>query len=159
MLHQYQRQVKTINHNGQVVEYIEVTKEDILIANQLAHDILGRTLDELPPQTRRLLDQVHRLVTDQCRPQQIEQSDYRFSRKDIRQYVGWTDFQVKKHMQRLQDLEYVLVHRGRRGQSFEYELLYQGEGQGGDGFLMGLANLNHDYDGQQRAPQIQRKRP
>jgi len=31
------------------VEYIEVTREDIALANKLAHEILGRTLDEMPP--------------------------------------------------------------------------------------------------------------
>ena len=72
LLHQYQREVKTVNHNGQAVDYIEVTKEDILIANQLAHDILGRTLDELPPQTRKLARSGPPAMvrTDQCRPQQ-----------------------------------------------------------------------------------------
>ncbi|WP_038253401.1 toprim domain-containing protein, partial [Xenorhabdus bovienii] len=55
LLHQYQREIKTAEHRGKTLEYIEVTKDDIRLANQLAHDILGRTLDEMPPQTRRLL--------------------------------------------------------------------------------------------------------
>ena len=55
MLHQYQRPVKTTVHHGKTIEYIEVTIEDIEIANRLAHEVLGRSLDELPPQTRRLL--------------------------------------------------------------------------------------------------------
>lgn len=42
----------------------------------------------------------------------------------------------KKH--RLVDMEYLLVHRGGRGQSFVYELLYNGEGEQGERFLMGL---------------------
>ena len=55
LLHQYQRPVKTAVHNGRTVEYIEVTLDDIVTANRLAHEVLGRSLDELPPQTRRLL--------------------------------------------------------------------------------------------------------
>ena len=47
---------KTVSTSGQAIEYIEVTREDIALANRLAHEVLGRTLDELPPQTRRLLD-------------------------------------------------------------------------------------------------------
>ena len=35
-------------------------------------------------------------------------------------------------------MEYLLVHRGGRGQSFVYELLYDGQGQAGEAFLMGL---------------------
>ena len=34
---------------------MEVTLDDIETANRLAHEVLGRTLDELPPQTRKLL--------------------------------------------------------------------------------------------------------
>ena len=55
LLHQYQRPVKTVEHEGKALEYIEVTLADIKTANKLAHEVLGRTLDELPPQTRKLL--------------------------------------------------------------------------------------------------------
>jgi DNA primase len=41
-------------------------------------------------------------------------------------------------MHRLEEMEYVLIHRGKRGQSFEYELLYCGEGEQSESFLMGL---------------------
>ena len=43
------------------------------------------------------------------------------------------------HMRKLEELEYVLVHRGGRGQSFVYELLYDGAGRDGKPFLMGLS--------------------
>ncbi len=42
---------------------------------------------------------------------------------------------------KLEDLEYVLVHRGGRGQSFVYELLYDGQGRDGKPFLMGLVDV------------------
>nr|AAO34621.1 unknown [Dickeya chrysanthemi] len=35
LLHQYQREVKRVEHRGQVIEYIEVEKSDIALANQL----------------------------------------------------------------------------------------------------------------------------
>ena len=37
----------------------------------LAHEILGRTLDELPPQTRRLLGLIVEMVESECRVQQV----------------------------------------------------------------------------------------
>ena len=55
LLHQYQRKIETTTHRGQAIEYIEVTLADIEAANTIAHEVLGRSLDELPPQTRRLL--------------------------------------------------------------------------------------------------------
>jgi len=56
LLHQYQRPVKTVEQGGRVVRYIEATKADITMANRLAHEVLGRSLDELPPQSRTLLE-------------------------------------------------------------------------------------------------------
>jgi len=160
LLHQYQREIKTVNHNGQRIEYIEATLADIETANRLAHEVLGRTLDELPPQTRRLLNHIHKMTAEHCKAEQLEQKDYRFTRRDVRQSIGWTDFQIKKHMNRLQDMEYVLIHRGGRGQSFVYELLYQGEGEDGESFLLlGLADMETlNYD-EKKKPQNQNKEP
>lgn len=138
LLHQYQRTRRTVTASGGAIEYIEVTLDDIAIANCLAHDILGRTLDELPPQTRRLLKLIYAMVQEQCNAQGIEQRDVRFNRREIRDYTHWSDTALKIHLSRLVDLEYVLAHRGRRGNAHEYELLYHGEGEQGDAFLCGL---------------------
>jgi DNA primase len=141
LLHQYQREIKTIPHNGEAVEYIEVTLDDIHTANQLAHDILGRTLDELPPQTRKLLRQIQALVQRECKTHGIEQKDYRFSRKQIREHTGLGNTQTKIHCQRLEDMEYLLVHRGGRGQSLVYELLYDDDAGTDDKRVMGLIDV------------------
>lgn len=138
LLHQYQRPVKNIDHDGEVFEYIEVTLKDIELANKLAHEILGRTLDELPPQTRKLLNLIQTMAKEACQSQQIERSDYRFSRREIRESTGLGNTQLKIHCHRLEELEYLLVHRGGRGQSFEYELLYDQEVDQSQQHLMGL---------------------
>jgi DNA primase len=147
LLHQYQRALKTIPHDGEAVEYIEVTLDDIHTANQLSHEILGRTLDELPPQTRKLLRQIQALVQREGQVQGIEQKDYRFSRKQIREHTGLGNTQTKIHCQRLEDMEYLLVHRGGRGQSLVYELLYDRDTDSHDKRVMGLidvATLGYD---------------
>ena len=81
LLHQHQRPRKTVTHNGRRVEYIEVTLDDIATANRLAHEVLGRSLDELPPQTRRLLLLVDEMVSGECERKKIERPDFRFSRR------------------------------------------------------------------------------
>jgi DNA primase catalytic core len=125
LLHQHQRPVKTAaDHRGKPVSYIEVTVSDIEIANRLAHEVLGRSLDELPPQTRRLLLLIDEAVTRECQRLGMERADFRFSRRDVRVWTEWGDTVLKKHLGRLEDLEYLLAHRGGRGQSFVYELMF-----------------------------------
>jgi len=127
LLHQYQRENKQKLEGESVTDYVEVTLEDIDIANQLAHDVLGRSLDELPPQTRKLVNLISNMVDSACKKETIKQSDYRFSRKQIRDTTGWGNTQLKIHCSRLEDMEYLLIHRGKRGQSYTYELLHERE--------------------------------
>jgi DNA primase catalytic core len=138
LLHQHQRPRKTHEHRGQRIEYIEVEPRDIAIANELAHEVLGRSLDELAPQSRRLVAILDREVSRECATRAIVRSDLRFTQREVRAWSGWTDVQVKKHLYKLVTMEYVLVHRGGRGQSFVYELLYDGAGVDGRPFLPGL---------------------
>jgi len=103
--------------------------------------VLGRSLDELAPQTRRLLGLLDAMVREACERQAVARASYRFTRRDVRRFTGWSDFQVRTHLDRLISLEYVLVHRGSRGQGFVYELLYDGQGQDGEPFVMGLVDV------------------
>jgi len=141
LLHQHQREVKTAIEGGKPIEYIEVTLDDIALANALAHEVLGRSLDELPPQTRRLLLLLDELVAVRARGQAIERAQVRFSRREVREATGIGDTQLRLHLDRLVALEYLLVHRGARGASFVYELLYDGQGQDGKPFVPGLIDV------------------
>ncbi|HYD82167.1 MAG TPA: DNA primase [Paucimonas sp.] len=141
LLHQFQRPIKTATVGGKTIEYIEATLDDIAAANRLAHDVLGRSLDELPPQTRRVLAAVHRWVEDIAAERKMRRQDIRFTRSDVRRVTGLSDTQCRIHVERLIAMEYVLVHRGARGQSFEYELLYDGQGGDGAPFVAGLIDI------------------
>ena len=126
LLHQYQRSVK--ERDG--LPHIEVTREDIEAANKIAHEVLGRSLDELSPQTRRLLILLREMVNERCEKEKLTPDVCLFSRRDVRRFSGWTEFQVRTHLTKLQDMEYILPHHGGRGQSFVYELLFNGEDDG-----------------------------
>ena len=52
--------------------------------------------------------------------------------------TGWRLTQLRVHLARLVEMEYLLVHRGSRGLAFVYELLWQGEGVNGHRFVLGL---------------------
>jgi hypothetical protein len=138
LLHQYQRSIKTVQHKGKEVRYIEVEASDIAMANRLAHEVLGRTLDELPPQTRKLLQAVRPWVLSECQRLAIQRNDFRFTRRQIRELTGWGDTQLRVHLERLTQMEYIVSYGGSRGNLVEYELLYDGEGDAGKLFLMGL---------------------
>jgi DNA primase catalytic core len=140
LLHQYQREHKTVEHEGQKLTYIEVTVEDIEVANRLAHQVLGRSLDELPPQTRRLLLLLDEMVTAACKRLAMDRSDYRFTRREVREAIGWGNTQLKVHLARLEEMEYLALHRGGKAGGFVYELRYDGEGKDGRPFLVGLAD-------------------
>ena len=168
LLHQHQRPRRTV----QGVLHIEVAIEDIAGANRLAGEVLGRSLDEMPPQTRRFLNLLHDMVARECEAKKYETRQCLFSQRQARAFTGWSAFQVKKHMARLAELEYVLPMRSGRGQQIAYELAYNGEGQDGTKFLMRLidvealrgsllpldydANREHQNDGREHpgSPQV-----
>jgi DNA primase len=124
---QHQRPVRTAAAGGKQVEYIEVTLDDIELANRLAHEVLGRSLDELPPQTRRVLALIESLITDTARREAIKASDVRFTRRQVRERCGMSDAAVRVHLERLTGMEYIRPAIGRNGARFEYELLFDGE--------------------------------
>lgn len=152
VLHQYQREIRAIDcGGGKSAPCVVATLDDIAAANRLAHETLGRCLDEMPPQTRRLLALIERMVTERCAAKKIERGDVRFTRRQVREFTGWSNTQLHVHLSRLEDLEYLLAHRADHGQSFVYELVYDGSGKDGSRFVSGLLDVEklraaHDYD-------------
>jgi DNA primase len=155
LLHQYQRPTRTLARPGiEPVTYIEATLDDIAAANALAHAVLGTTLDELPPQTRALLRLVRAYVQTRAATESTQPRDVRFTRRDVRTETAWGDTQLKLHLHRLEELEYLLVRR--EGARFVYELVWAGEGEeAGAPFVMGLIDVDalraqslpiHHYD-------------
>jgi post-segregation antitoxin (ccd killing protein) len=187
LLHQHQREVKRLvvgtnvrlrssSFGGQasadvgatvtderVIDYVEVTLEDIEAANGLAHEVLGRSLDELPPQTRTLLDRIATMVKERAEAQQIARSEIRFTRRQLRELTGASDTPLKVHLGRLIELEFVLVHRAERGQGHVYELLYDGDGSS-EPHLSGLIDVAalaslSTYDAQRSGVKGERSAP
>lgn len=123
LLHQHQRARGQHVVNGRVVEFMEVTLDDIALANQLAPEVLGRSLDELPPQTRRLLGCIRELMRGK-RKERNAKAATTFSRKELRDLCGWSLTQVSVHLERLVALEYLALRHGRLGSAFVYEILF-----------------------------------
>lgn len=140
-LRQMARPVK----EGRGRPYVEVEVEDIRVANELASEILGRSLDELNGVSRALLMVLERMVAEKLA--ELRQSsqdnvprrtDVHFTRRQIREYTGWAHSRCVRYLKQLVDLEYVAVDSGRNGSRFTYRLLYDGQGRDGARFLLGL---------------------
>ncbi len=142
LLHQFQREVKTLAHGGRSFRYIEVIPEDIRLANELAQEVFSRTVDELLPQTRKLLTLLHAWVCSECETQGAPQHEFQFTRRQAREAVGWGDTQMKVHLARLVELEFLMPHRSGHKQAFTYELLVQGEDAEGRARLLGLIDVD-----------------
>jgi DNA primase len=156
VLHQHQREIRDLDcGGGKTAPCVVVTLADIAAANRLAHEVLGRCLDDMPPQTRRLLALIEREVATRCTAAKMERGDVRFTRRQVREATGWSHTQLHVHLTRLVELEYLLTHRAEHGQGFVFELVYDGQGKDGRRFVSGLFDVEklraeergHDYDG------------
>jgi DNA primase catalytic core len=141
LLHQHQRETRTLP-SGQ--RFIEVTLDDIALANELAPEILGRSLDELPPQTRRLLGYIRELVKRKSGDAKAAST---FSRRELRDHCGWSLTQVRVHLERLVELECLAIRHGRLGSQFVYEVLFDTDTPEAVVHvgLIEVAKLRHDY--------------
>ena len=73
-----------------------------------------------------------------CEKKAVSQEDCLFTRRQVRAFTGWSNTQLKVHLDRLEDLEYILPHRGMRGSAYEYELLFDGDTKTEKPQLIGL---------------------
>jgi hypothetical protein len=70
-----------------------------------------------------------------------------FSRKELRDLCGWSLTQVRVHLERLVELEYLAVRHGRLGSQFVYEVLFDLDAPEAVAHvgLLDVAKLSHDY--------------
>ncbi len=137
VLFQHQRERKTIAGR----EHVVATLDDIARANELAHDVLGRGLDDMPPQTRRLLGLVQQM--QQERAKKTKGGDgCPWRRRDLRAFTGWSDTALKVHLGRLVELEYVLASRDPEHLNGQlYETLFDGDPAATRPHLSGLIDV------------------
>jgi DNA primase len=146
ILFQHQRERKTIAGR----EHVVATLDDIARAGALANEALGRGLDDMPPQTRRLLGLVQQMQQERAKKTKGGEGGY-WRRRDLRAFTGWGDTQLKIHLGRLVELEYVLASRDPEHLNGQvYELLFDGDVAATQPHLSGLIDVEtlriHDYE-------------
>jgi hypothetical protein len=158
LMRQMQKQARPVcNGDAATVEYIEVDREDIRLANELATELLGHSLDELSRPATDLLQLLLKMQADGTakkkspeppaageaarREAHWVQAPPAFTRRQIREFTGWSNARVHRYLQELIELEFVLMEHGRNGVLHRYRLAYDGQGQDGRKFLLGLKSV------------------
>lgn len=139
-LHQYQRPrvPLVVDSAAEPISCIQSTREDLRIANRLFASVFADTVSELSRQSRTLLARLSELLTEKRRasspaPAPVAVSadegpfdDPGLTRREIREAVDWSDYQVRICLEQLEDLEYVVAKTGRQGKRYLYALTPKG---------------------------------
>ena len=137
-LNQMRKDIKSYAASGGNVEYIEVGDEDVALGNRLAAEILGRSLDEVSIPARNLLFTIEAMAGRMAGKDGTAVGEVRFTRRDIREYSGWTRTRTQIHLKELIEMEYVVIDSRRSSGLQFYKLLYCGQGKDGIRFVPGL---------------------
>ena len=155
-LRQMQKEIKECKHSlstgkageKKVIEYIQVDEIDIEIGHKLAVEILGKTLDELSIPARDLLELIDKMLSARLAASAstghdggsaaVFKRDLTFTRRELREFSGWTNTRLHKHIKELVNLEYVLMESGRSNSLQIYKFVYDGGGKDGEKFIPGL---------------------
>jgi CMP-2-keto-3-deoxyoctulosonic acid synthetase len=106
-----------------VFTYIEVNREDVATANEIADYVFQFARGDL---TKRLFD-AYQAIEGYCRRQVKEKRiglyEYKFSRREIREYISWDPTTARRLFDELENLEYIRKVRGdKQGTQFLYRL-------------------------------------
>ena len=136
-LHQLQRPVR--RDAGLGIDYIETTLDDIAIANDLAAELFGASVDDLSRPGRELLERTAAHVQAKAERTKTTLEKVEFTRRELREALGWSEYQLRTHLHELAELEYIVSLSGRYGATFTYRLLWSPE-EGGR-FVPGLKSV------------------
>lgn len=134
-LYQLQRPVQ---NDAELGDYIETTLDDIAVANELAHELFGHSLDDLSRPSRELLELTYQHVQRQATAKKA--NDVTFNRRELREAFKWGDTRLRTHLDELVEMEYVVPLSGRFGQTYQYRLVYEPTDEPGR-FLSGLKSV------------------
>jgi DNA primase catalytic core len=136
-LYQLQRPMQ---NDAELGDYIETTLDDIAIANELAHQLFGHSLDDLSRPSRELLELTYQYVCRQAATKKT--NDVTFNRRELREAFKWGDTRLRTHLDELVEMEYLVPLSGRFGQTYHYRLQYEPEQHAQAGkFLAGIKSV------------------
>jgi hypothetical protein len=123
LLHQFQRERRTVLVDGEPATYLEATASDVEHGVALARQLLARTSEQLAPQTLRLYVAFRECASAQAKVLACDEHEVGITRRELREFLGWSDTQVRNATERLVALEYLVVSPGGRGRCRRYQLV------------------------------------
>ena len=160
LLHQYQRQQLTRHGGGQTERCVVAALEDVAVGQPP-----GQRSARRAARCRCCRKRVNcsrsstAYVARRAEAEGEARGEVRFTQRELRETLGWSDRALRRQLARLVDLEYVLVYRTGRGNQRVYQLLYDGRAQDGAPLLLGLADPQRLVSAGTRTPDRQRNRP
>ncbi len=135
--------LKPIMTTRQGREYIRVEVEDIRLANELATEILGTSLDELSTPGRGLLMQIELMLEGLLSKGEpgSSRTGIIFTRREVREFTGWANARIHRYLRELVDFEHVVRESGRNGVMCRYRLVWEGQGRDGLRFVPGVVGV------------------
>jgi DNA primase len=122
LLHQHQRTIGTVEVADRSVRYVEASAADVALGMRLAEKVLARGGDDLAPQTRRLLAAASSQVLARSEAQDLDPATVSFTRRELRELLGWSEHQVRMGLARLVALEYLVAVSAGVGRQHRYLL-------------------------------------
>jgi hypothetical protein len=134
LLHQNQRKTGTMKRlDGSKMEFVQATQKDVDIALELGRLVFARNVDDVSPTARTLLAAIVKLVQEKYddmkaldSKRDLLLSEIPFTRKELRERIGWSETQVRRNIDQLVELGYVGRVNGRQGSTFRYLLIDDG---------------------------------
>ncbi|OVE77644.1 hypothetical protein BVX99_02140 [bacterium F16] len=124
------RQMGKEIHENDTTEFITVDEADLELGNRIAAEVLVQTMDDLTIPARDLLGLIRTFVSQRLEEMSggdpdapYTETDVLFTRRELREYTGWTQTRLGTHMRELVDLEYVFMKSGRIGKRHQYSLV------------------------------------
>jgi len=96
--------------------------DDVALGVRLANHVLTRGGDDLAPQTRRLLAAAQSLAASRAEAEGVDPELAAFTRRELREMLGWSEHQVRVGLARLVALEYLGAVPGGVGRQHRYLL-------------------------------------
>jgi hypothetical protein len=135
LLHQYQRKSGTMKRaDGTKMEYVQATQGDVDLAVEIGRAVFVRNVDDVAPSGRRLLEFIlkmtmekHTHIRENDPKRELLLCELPFTRKELREYCGWSEAQIRRTLDHLVELGYIGRLSGKHGSTFRYVLIDDGK--------------------------------